>query len=90
MRSKQPNDGAVWDKKSTTAHEGSDMGTHRHVRRKTARCLMGWHDLKPVVRPWRPGPLPPGCRGLIRVRPTLRACFHMGNVCRKCGERRGQ
>lgn len=63
---------------------------HRPARRMAARCLMGWHDLKPVVRPWRPGPPPPGCRGLIRVRPTLRTCFHMDNVCRQCGERRGQ
>lgn len=53
--------------------------------RITWACSLGIHSLKPIVRAWRPGPLPDGCRGLIRVRPGARVCFHMGDRCRKCG-----
>ena len=50
-------------------------------------CALGWHPRKPIVRSWRPGRLPDGCRGLIRVNPAARVCFHMGEQCRQCGKR---
>lgn len=50
-------------------------------------CALGWHPRKPIVRPWRPGPMPNGCRGLIRVNPATRVCFHMGEQCQLCGKR---